>query len=203
MPKAKVETVIATSGGWQQTKVEVGERGQTKEAYYNIPVEYEKFQEMVLNASDKAGSATAALVHLFGVDDERRETDETEQALILRLFNSAVDRKARADVYESLAQESTFISAGDEKVDIMTFPLARLIRGINGMRTQVDTRMIPAELLADKESDAGKKAKILADARLEAEKAVRFGPWKTAAKKLVAESKARENAASGMLEVVA
>lgn len=211
MPKAKVETELSREGGYRKVKVEVGERGATKEAIYSAIYDFSKLQELVMDASADPGSANPLLTLFFGENPDRKESEDSAQSFLLWCVNTTVDRKARADVYESLAQESTMITAGDEKVDIMTFPLARLIRGINGMRAQLDTRMITAEMLADKESDPAAKAKILADARTDAEKAIRFGPWKTAAKKLVSATetddkgnklpvRAKENVATGMLE---
>lgn len=208
MPKAKVETEISNQNGWRKVKVEVGERGVTKEAIYTCFSLYPTFLSTVTDASKEPGSAKELVAVLF--DDTTSQTTESAQDFLMRLMNVSIDRKARADVYESLAQESTLITAGDEKVDIMTFPLPRLIRGINGMRAQLDTRMITAEMLADKESNPEAKAKILADARADAEKAIRFGPWKTAAKKLCSSDetdangnklpvRAKEDSASGML----
>lgn len=199
MPKAKVETEISRENGYRKVKVEVGERGTTKEAIYSAIYDYGKLQELVLEASAEPKSANQLLDLFFGPNPDRKETEDSAQNFLLWLVNSTIDRKARADVYESLAQESTLITAGDEKVDIMTFPLARLIRGINGMRGQLDTRMLPVEMAADKEQDPEKKAKILAEGRADAEKAIRFGPWKTAAKKLVEQGKAKEDEATGNL----
>lgn len=209
MPKAKQEKVLTEKDGWKNVSVDVGQPdGTSKPAVYTCfsvgeqaALGWKALTAMVQGASADPGSAKALFTTLYGRESE--DDTETEQGLILRYVNSSIDRTARQAAYEAAAQESTFITAGDEKADIMTFPLPRLIRGINGYRAQLDTRMLPVEMLADKENDVTKKAKILSDGRKEAEKAIRFGPWKTAARKLVEQGKAKENAATGMLEPVA
>lgn len=172
MPKARVERVLSDDGNVKTVEVEVGERGVTKTATYSVPSTAAKWQEVILGLSDKA------------VDGSESPLSEA-----YRLFCSAVDKRARAAVYESLAQESTFITVGKEKVDIMTFPVPRLVKAINGMRSQIEVRAM-----------AGGGSPEATEA---AERSVGFGPWRTAAKRLVELGKAHENAASGMLESIA
>ena len=210
MPKAKQETVISESGGYKNVSVEVGQPdGTSKPATYTCFSLGEKLSEgwgavvaLIQSASATPGSASELFERLYGRKPED-ETEESAQGLIVRYLNSSIDRVARQAAYEAAAQESTFITAGDEKVDIMTFPPARLVRGINGYLAQMDARMLPVELVAAKEPDAAKKAKIMADGRKDAEKAIRFGPWKTAMRKLQEGGKAKLNDATGMLELVA
>jgi hypothetical protein len=191
MPKPKVETVLKEEAGWRTLQVTVSERGVEKQAVYTVPMTYAVFGDMVTGADGGKGSAATLLNTLFGADEDREDTEESEQDLILRLFNVSVDRKARADVYEALAQESTMIATSDGQVDIMTFPIKGLIRGINGARDQLATRLIPDELAAAK-LPAEAQAAYLDKARKAAEKANRFGPWKTAAKKLIEKGQAKE-----------
>jgi hypothetical protein len=176
MPKARVERVLSDDGTTRSVEVEVGERGVTKVAQYSVPSNASKFQELVLGLT------------LDTRKDANGKEIESSLEEAYRLFVMAVDRRARAEVYESLAQESTMISVGKERVDIMTFPIARLVKGINGMRSQVDLRTMAG---GDTE-----------DARTAAERSIGFGPWRTAARKLADEKKAKENEATGMLELV-
>lgn len=203
MPKPKSETTLSDVGGWKKISVAVGQPdGTTKPAVYTCFSSFDTLLIAVQTAKDAPGSALSLRQTLLGMDSEG-DAQESEQALLVRLINASIDRMARSMAYEAAAQQSTFITVGEDKADIMLFPLPRLLRGINGMRAQLDTRMITAEMLAEKESDPAKKASILEAARKDAEKAIRFGPWKTAAKKLVETGKAKENEATGMLEVAA
>lgn len=206
MPKAKVERVISDQGGWKTIEVDVTERNATKTARYVIPSSPADFFSLV---SGHEGLTIKQLMdQLFGANvDERGKdlhaTEETPLAFLHRMFVNAVDRKARADVYESLAQESTVITVAGERMDIMELPLIRQVRGVNGMRQRVDTGMYPAEVAAGKASDEAQKTKILEEARAAVEKSVGYGPWRTVAKKLIEAGKAKENEATGMLEAIA
>jgi hypothetical protein len=200
MPKAKVERIISDDGTTKTVEVEVGERGTVKPARYAIPSNAQRWQEVVLSLSDKTDGGQYAK-SLFGED--QKDSGESPLALAYRLFVSAVDKYARAAVYESIAQESTIITVGKEKVDILTFPIQRLVKAINGMRSQVDIRA-----MAGGDSE---------DARAAAERSVGYGPWRTAARKLleggytfekdgqtvrVDKPQAVENPSSGMLELL-
>ena len=204
MPKAKVETVLSDTGGWKKISVAVGQPdGTSKDAIYTCFSTFETLANAVLEAKADAASAVPLRKNLLGEDSEG-DPQESEQALILRLVNASIDRMARSMAYEAAAQQSTLISTGvgDEKTDIMNFPLTRLLRGINGYRTTLDSKMLPAEMLAEKEQDPAKKAAILDAAKKDLEKGMRFGPWKTAGRKLVEQGKAKENEATGLLEAV-
>lgn len=208
MPKAKVERVISNDGTTKVIEVDVTERETTKVARYSLPASPKVFQDMVLSASD-SDSAKKLLDYSFGeeVDEDGKDahaTTESSLGFLWRAFCTFVDRQARASVYESLAQESTMISTPEGRIDIMSFldhknGLTVLVRGINGYRAQVDARMLPAQALAL--ASPSQSDEILASARKEAEKAVRYGPWRTAARKLVEDGKAKENAVTGLLEV--
>lgn len=198
MPKAKVERIISDDGVSKTVEVEVGERNVTKVARYTVPSTAKAAQEFVLNLTDTPDDG-ATYVSIFGEPDEEatraRIKAESPLSLFYRLYVSSVDRKARADIYESLAAESTTITVGKEKVNILEFPLKRMLMAINGIRSQVDVRTM-----------AGGDTP---EARIAAEKSVGFGPWRTAARKLCegyineAGEKvaplAREDEASGML----
>lgn len=179
MPKARIEKEISNDGTTRTVEVEVGERGVTKTAQYSVPANMAKFQEFVLNATISA-----------------KDGDESDLARIYRLYVTAVDRAARASVYESLAQESTEISVpGVGKVDLLTLPLKNLLKGINGARGTRDLRLMAAGV-----TDVNDASKV--DIIKAVDKGLGFGPWRTAAKELVESGKARENDASGMLEAV-
>jgi len=203
MPKAKVERIVSDKDGWRKVEVMVGQpTGPDKPATYTCFSTWDTFLATVTSADADAKSAKYLRSVLF-TDEEEYAGEESAQALLMRLMNGSIDRVARSAAYEAAALESTFITAGDEKVDIMTFPLSRLVRGINGMRAQLDTRMLPVEMIADKAASQEEKDKILNAGKVDAEKAIRFGPWKTAAKKLAEQGKAKENTNTGMLELVA
>ncbi len=134
MPKAKVETVLSDTGGWKKISVAVGQPdGTSKDAIYTCFSTFETLANAVLEAKADAASAVPLRKNLLGEDSEG-DPQESEQALILRLVNASIDRMARSMAYEAAAQQSTLISTGvgDEKTDIMNFPLTRLLRGING-----------------------------------------------------------------------
>lgn len=214
MPKARIERVIPerSNDKWEAVEITTAAGGEDKgttKVVYMRPKQGEKqgeyLLEYVLANRDKPVDINYFYPDKLDIEDEEDAAEEGETTLnfFARFFVNSLDRKARADAYKSLAQESTMITAGDQKADIMTFPVDRLVRGINGYRSQVETRMWPIEQALLKESDPAKKAAAMAAARKDAEKAVKYGPWKTAGRLLVDQGKARENASSGMLEVVA
>lgn len=185
MPKAKIERVISDDGVMRTVEVDVTERDKTKVAKYSIPSSAKAFSDMVTGLTDTldGGAFYRATFH-----EDPSDTDESPLALAYRLWCVAIDRKARADVYESIAAESTLISVGKEKIDVLTLPLAKLVKAINGMRAQV-------ELRAATGGDTP-------EARASAEKSVGYGPWRVATRKLIEEGKVRENEATGTLELV-
>ena len=207
MPKAKVEREISNDGVTRVVEVDVTERDVTKVAKYSVPANAQAYMDIALGASDKPGSAKTLLDYAFGqeLDDngkDEHDTQESAQAFLWRAFCDFVDKKARQSVYVSLAQESTKITTPDGPVDIMEFPIDRLVRGINGYRAAVTARMLPLEMTADK-MPVAERAGFLDNAKKEAEKAVKYGPWRAAARQLVEDGKASENSGSGMLEIKA
>jgi hypothetical protein len=187
MPKARVEKVLSDDGTNKHIQVEVGERGVTKTAEYVVPSDPMKFQEMVLGLKD---TPDATFERDVLKDEGREDKKESPLAFVYRMYVTAVDRTARAAVYESIAADSTTITVGKTKIDIKTFPPAKLVKAINEYESQVKLR---ADALASAMS---------ADEALEAaEKSIGFGPWKTAKRKLVEEKKATE-AQDGTLSLV-
>ena len=172
MPKPKKQEVLSDDGSVKTIEVEVSMGDVTKKTTYTVPSNPAKFQELVLNASA----------------DKAENEKESPLDYIYRMYVSAVDKAARADIYEAATQESTFITVGKDRVNIMDFPVNRLVQGINGMRAQRSLRM---SVLGE-----GPEAEKAAD------RAVGFGPWRTAAKKLVEDGKAKENDSTGLLELV-
>lgn len=176
MPKAKVEVVTPIDANTEHVTVEVGERGVNKLAEYDRPtVGY--FQSFVASLTDVAP----------------KEGEESPLKEAWRLYVTSLDRRARAAVYESIAAESTEITVGKEKVDIMTFPLPRLIKAINGTRGRRDAQFL-AMGIDDPSTATEDQVKTV-------DRSIGFGPWRTAANKLVEDKKAVENATTGMLEV--
>lgn len=191
MPRAKTEKIVSDGAEFQTVEIEVGERGTTKTAQYVRPVTAAVLLDMLMGHGDEVADYAA----FFPGTDQKNET-ETVSEFVRRMFVSALDKKARADVYESLAQESTFITVGKERVNVMNYKLPKLVVAINGMRSQVEVRDAAG-------TDESRKA---------AEKSVGYGPWKTAARKLcegytddngvAVKPLAQENPASGMLEML-
>jgi len=167
MPKARVEKEVANDGKWATIEREVKERENVKLAQYHKPLTFDALASFIMDASASPG---LSYKKLFPLTDRADEPTESEQSFILRLFQTALDKWASADVYESLASESTIITVGKEKLDLMTIPLKNLIKGYNGTVAQVETRT----MLAGGTDDA----------REAAERSVGFGPWKVVARKL-------------------
>jgi len=172
MPRAKIERVVSDDGVTQTVEIEFKERDETKTTQYQRPSSDAKWQETVLTLT--GGALTDAY----------------------RRWCVMLDREARAAAYESLAQESTMVTVGKEKVDIMEFPLARLVKGINGFRSQREVRLETAGVVDPDAPEAEDLVKAI-------DRGLGFGPWRVAARKLVEMGKAKENAASGMLEAIA
>ena len=163
MPKTKVERIVSDDGVTRTIEVEVSERGVTKTARYEVPSTPEAWQDFVLSLDDDTRK-----------NAEGEDTGETMRAWGYRMWVSSIDRVARGTVYKSVAAESTTIIVGGEKRDVLDFALPKLVKAINGYRTLVDMRV-----------SAGSD-------QATAEKAVSYGPWKVAARKLVEQGKARD-----------
>src|SRR5262245_21764169 len=132
MPKPKAETVLAKTDKWTTVEIETAAGGEDKgttKTQYSRPT-LDVMRELLLDDSK------LDITVFYPQYKNKAEDTETVSQFIHRLFLTALDRKARADAYESLAQESTYITVGTEKANIMDFPLIRLVRGINGMRQQ-------------------------------------------------------------------
>ena len=180
MPKARVEKIVSDDGQVKVVEVEVGQPDKTtKTARYEIPSNASVFQKMVASLTDVAADGK-----------------ESDLQRAYRLYVASIDRNERAKMYEQAQQESTFITVGKERVNIMEFPLKRLVKGINGMRSTRDVRLatIPNfDSLSETEKEATEAS---------VDRGIGFGPWATAARKLVEDGKARENDATGILEMV-
>ena len=176
MPKAKVERVLSDDGTNKTVEVEVGERGKTKVARYVIPSNPKVFQEMILGLSDTPDEGKFEK-GLLGEDREWQGASPLTYAY--QLFITSVDKTARSMVYESLAQESTEVTIGKEKIDLMSIPLTRLVRSINRAREEY------ADAIENLKTTVLWKDKPAEDIAKAAGKNVGIGPWNTAARKLV------------------
>lgn len=137
MPKARVERELSNDGKVALIERDVTQRSETKQTQYYKPVTFAAMMEMLQGASEKPG---LSYKKLFPLTDKVDDTEETEQAFFLSLFQNGLDKWAAADVYESIAGESTVITIGKEKLDLMTVPLDDLIDGYNGTMKQVAVR---------------------------------------------------------------
>jgi hypothetical protein len=168
MPKARVERILSDDGTNKVVEVEVGERKKTKIAQYTVPSNAVVWQKLVASLTDTPV----------------KEGEESPLAYAYRMFVISVDRAARAAVYESLAQESTVITVGKEKVDIMTFPVKRLVRAYNGNRERVMSNIFALAPKAFDKDDRVIDQAAYDTAEKTAERSLGFGPWRTAAKNL-------------------
>jgi hypothetical protein len=168
MPKARVERILSDDGTNKVVEVEVGERKKTKIAQYTVPSNASVWQSLVASLTDKPA----------------KEGEESPLAYAYRMFVTSVDRTARMAVYESLAQESTVITVGKEKVDIMTFPVKRLVRAYNGNRERVMSNIFALAPKAFDKDDGVIDQAAYDTAEKTAERSLGFGPWRTAAKNL-------------------
>lgn len=170
MPKARESKELSNDGVNMTIEVEVGERGQTKTTSYTIPATADRFMEYILGLDGTAKH----------IDAKGEATDETEKEYAYRMFTTSVERAAKAAVYQSLAQESTFITVGKQRIDILSFPVVKLVKAHNEYLGNIEMR-----------AGALEASGMTAENALEAaEKSVGFGPWKTAAKRLVEDNKA-------------
>ena len=192
MPRAKVEKVLSVENGMEVVEVEVAAGGGEKDAkkilQYKRPTAavIDSFVNGLMNDSPALDTFTS----LFGTGEDAPKAgkEETNRALLHRIVNNSLDKMLRAAAYESIAAESTEISIGKEKVDVLGFPLRKLVQGINGMLANVNLR---ASTGGDTE-----------EARKSAEKSVGFGPWKTAARKLVEAKAVTWNEDEGVYKLV-
>lgn len=197
MPKARTEREISNDGVVKVIEIETAAGGGTKDTKtmrYTVPASGKAFRDLVGGLSESPDGGVF-VKSVFGPD--RESQDESPLDTVYRYYVASIDRSVRAAAYESLAAESTMISVGKERLDIMTFPVRKLVQAINGMRAQKSIRMG-----ADSSEEMEKTV----------ERGLGFGPWKTAARKLAegyenadgnkVAPQAQENAASGMLELI-
>ena len=212
MPKARVERVLSDDGVTKNVEVEIEDRDVTRKTTYNVPSNAGQFQELMIALTEvEDGGAFAKSV--LGADYQNQK--ETPLAFAYRMWVTSVDRTAKQKIRESVAAESTFISDGASRTDLMDMlgkpnGLKRLIFAINDIRGLVQGRIFAMTSTVDDSTDDGKK-KVM-EATETAEKAVKYGPWKAAARRLSEGYEdsdgnkvapvARENAASGMLEAL-
>lgn len=172
MARERKEEVLSDDGVLRTVRLEVGERNETKFAVYQVPSTPAAFQDFILNLSADASDGA-----------------ESPLALAYRRYVSAVVNAARAEVYESIAQESTEINVGKNKVDLMSLPLVKVVKAYNGMLSERELRTIN---IPESDEEAIKAV----------EKSMRFGPWRTAVRKLTEQGKVQMNEAAGVLELV-
>lgn len=186
MPRAKVENVVGTQDGLETVEVTVKERENVKTARFSRPTE--ELENKWFNVSSNPAEGPAFMTLLFGPKEDGEYPKESPNAILRRLIVSAIDKKARADVYESLTAESTIITVGKDKVDILEqFKIGKIVQAVNGYRDQVDLR---ASVLApDMDEDSPEYEAAVKSA----EKSVGYGPWRTAGKRLVEAKLAVEN----------
>src|SRR5882724_11914113 len=194
MPKPRTETTISDNGQVRVVEIETATGGEEKgsaKTRYSVPSNAKVAQEMILGLSDVPDGG-AFERSIFGADFRTntdgswKDSGESPLALFYRAWCNIVDKMARAAMYESVAAQSTFITVGKTRVDVMTFPVKNIVRGVNGARALVETKT---------------RGDTSQDARDAAEKSVGYGPWRQAALRLIESGKAKENEASGMLEL--
>jgi hypothetical protein len=169
MPQIREEQELSNDGSFALVERKVKERNDFKTTQYRKPVTFQAMLTMLQAAKSTPGFSYR---ENFPVTKREDETEETEQSFYLTLFQNALDKWAAADVYKSLAAESTTITVAGEKLDLMTVPVADLIDGYNGTMNQVRVR---AKL-------KGGTPQAIADA----EKSVGSIPaWRAVARKLV------------------
>lgn len=195
MPRTRNENIVSETPEYQTVEVEVTERDAKKLTRYTRPTEA-YFGAFLKSLSNDPKDGPAFMEATFGPKDDGKYPEESPLDIVRRLYVSSLDAKARRDVYVQLASESTVITVGKERIDVMTFPLKRLVKAINGYRAQREVRA--AALAGNATEDSAEYATALEAA----EKSIGFGPWRTATRKLVEGGKARENEATGLLEMV-
>lgn len=188
MPKAKVEKVTPDGAGWERVTVDVGQPdGTTKAAVYRRPDASTLETLLVAGGSDKVDLAQ------YFPDYSGDPSTETVKEFVTRMFRVALDKKARQDAYEAAQAESTFVTVGKERKNVMDISVPKFIATFNGLRGAIMGRALLVSG-GDGEPDA--------EAIASAEKSVGFGPWKVAARKHVEEKHATMRS-DGTLEAVA
>lgn len=180
MPKATPGKIVETVNGMETVEMETARGGEDKGKVtirFTRPV-LSHFKDFVASLSDekpyKAGESETELQHAH------------------RAYVTALERMARAAVYQSIAAESTVISVGREKINIMDFPLARLVKAINSTRNKRADDL--AMLGIDDPEDPENEKQVSA-----VDRKINYNQFETAARKLVADGKAKENEETGFL----
>ena len=129
MPRAKVETIVSEDEKYQNVQKEVSQPDGTKStASYTRPT-LTYFKEHILNLSDSPGK------------DENGKETESPLSEAWRLYCIALDRAATQAVYKPAVQKSTIIKVGPEEVNVMNFPLGKLIKAVNHYFEERDMRV--------------------------------------------------------------
>lgn len=191
MPKAREEKVTVSADGRIATvETSIGERGTTKELSYKVPATAASFQEMV--ATLKTEKDGGAFIKLLLGDEYGLDENETPLDFAYRMFRGAIDRVAKASVYESIAAESTFITVGKDRKNLLDLPVSKLIVAINGNIGHREMKLTlvnaPEQSAIDAEQDPATKAALVAQRaqqEKEVDRSMGFGPWRATAKKLV------------------
>ena len=171
MPKLRESVTVAKDDKYETIQSDVKVREKQVPTQYRKPLNYDVFMSLVQGASASPG---VDFKWLFPITEREADATMSQRDLVLNLFVNALDKWARADVYESVASESTIVTIAGERLDLMSLPVKNLIKGYNGHRDQVEVR---AQLQIAKGVDAE-------TAQAEAEKGVGFGPWRKVAKNL-------------------
>jgi hypothetical protein len=199
MPKARVEREVSNDGNVKVIEIETAAGGEDKgtvTARYTVPATPEAFQNAVMEASSKPDGG-AFFEAVYGRKSSTPDKLPSPLAFMYQHYINSVDKAVRTSVYESIQQESTEISvgAGKPKFDLMTVAADKLVIGINGMRGK---RASDLMVLGITDPDVEEHAESIKSV----DRKLNYNQFQTAARKLVDAGKARENAASGMLEVV-
>lgn len=161
MPKPRVEEVtISEDGKWENVKREVKLDDEVKYAEYTRPtIGYLK--QYMLDLAETAP-----------------EGEESELQRAYRLWSNSLDREATAKLYQSVQAESTQIVLAGVKRELMDIPVPKLIGAINGYIGQRNLKL--GLMLPD-----GATPEQIKEAEEAVDKSIGFGPWRTAARKLV------------------
>lgn len=181
MPKARVDTSVEVEGNEKVITFPVGQPGDKpdKPATYRFPVDFAGLAEMVISATDDVAEGQKRQKHYFG--EKRDGQNESFQAFLYRVFNDSFRSIARNMVYEQEAQESTLVTIGGKKYDIMELPEDDLVVAINNYNVQYRMRLSMAKL---DESNPAHADQVDAVA-----KGIGLGPYRAAAKKKVEEGR--------------
>jgi len=211
MPKAKIERVVREEDGFQVVEVDVAGGGETK-ATKTVTMRRPTAQKLTELVTVLGNEKKVPLTTFFlGSDYEGKDTgEETMSQFLARMVGVAIDKRIRADAYESVAQESTTITVGKDKIDLMSFKLKGLLRAINGARGVRAERMAAVGI---EDPDSTELTQEQQDKVKTGDRGLGYGPYKTAAKNLVegyvndkgekVPPQARENKETGLLEAIA